>query len=872
MDYRLNNFTSAVGMIPLPEKQLATTLHVGPQAISYGHALHPGCEVITKSQSASTSRISTPGIDLSFRLFTTKGGSIKQETQVGRIWRMHYPASFKFMNGPALMNYTLSLAPAYAGFKHGIVDRSALAALSSVASTFATRAHTETLPADSRAAVSRLLSRPVEMSRLLLRIAVLYVGAATAESFGRGLQLATLSDDAAPRTIATFSDFATSLEATSRMGEQPIYIGLKSLSEPEIYSRIVRLLALSKPKFTTVELEAAPTVLDCWPPIPGARAYIFGSTDTYPPIAGPIAARDVALYAEHFCRLYGVKDQFRDMLQLAFGFSTRPAGSGAMGTMQQVMVCIPAPAMEPMVLTPLSQATDVLGDEEPDPAMLFAAPQLLAGAMRSAVFLSSSNLVLQQAGGYWLQQPGPSDPALLANYRQMQQMRFGGSATTHAALRMTSELGWKQGFASTWALIGATTLPNPCLHPVEFEECLPFTDSIPSTSALLALLKPVAIDVLVPIETYLTPSVVIGRQSLTDAHYSLLRMRHPVELTGIRTQRGSPFSTPVQLKTRSSYRAAPSDGQFATVQLETHSLMVAFKMVDPLSALESHMLREQHSGAQIYYFWNVPHTSPDVFAQFIEDGYIPPRPDYTVPPPDTTEYITVAPSHTGILGSSPHVRPGLESLRDTLGADYGAIIDAHAEMVSLAGKQLPNATYEAKSRTLTGLLTAFVVDMAPFLLEDNPDGLHALLTWMNAACEDAREWDYRPTSKDQLVQQQAIIAGVVNSLPQDGSPPAPAEPPTLESLHAHEDTPPFTEAQPSLAAEEQAVEHAATGLQRPTVSGPHQQQPEDFQPPTTPQVPIPAPVVPSPTAGGISAAPVSFTAPDQPSASAPSLP
>jgi hypothetical protein len=298
--------------------------------------------------------------------------------------------------------------------------------------------------------------------------------------------------------------------------------------------------------------------------------------------------------------------------------------------------------------------------------------------------------------------------------------------------------------------------------------------------------------------------------------------------------------------------------------------MVAFKMKDPLSALESHLLREQHSGAQICYFWNVPHTSPDVFEQFIDDGYVPPRPDYTVPPPDTTDYITVEPSHTGILSSGPNIRPELEDLRDTLGADYGAIIDAHAEMVSLAGKQLPNATYEAKSRTLTGLLTAFVVDMAPFLLEGNPHGLHALLTWMTAACEDAREWDYRPTSKDQLIQQQAIIAGMLNSLPEEPTMPAPPDPPSLEAINATKTTLPFTEHQPTEQQEARAIEEAATGMVAPTNQAATNIPPQDFRSTTPPLAPTPAPAAQPRTAGAIATGTVSFTAPDPPSVGAPS--
>jgi hypothetical protein len=814
--------------------------------------------VITDSHTASEAKFGPLGIDLSYKLFITRGGSVKVEHQLGRVWQMHYPAVFRFLEGPARMVQRLELAPAYAGFKHGIVDRAALAALAAVASTFSQRATTETLPGDTRAAVSRLLGRPIELTRLLFRIATLYSTAAIAEATGKGLNLATLNDDVSPRTISTFSDFATSLEATSRTGEQPIYIGLKSLSEPEIYARIVRILALNHPKFTTTDLEAAPTVAQLWPEIPGARAYVFGATDTYPGLSGAVTARDVALYAEHFCRLYDVRSEYESILQLVLSFTTRPAGSGALGATQQVIFALPPASHSPLVLTPLTQATDVLGDEQPTMGLLYPAPLLLQAAARAAVFLTASHLTLQQAGGYWLGQPGPPDRSLLANYKQYITMRYGGSGAAHSALRMTEGLGWQRAYSDAWPLFTPASAPNGCLFPVEAEECLPFIDAIPATSALLALLKPVSVDALVPAGQLLTPLNVKGRQSLTDAHYSVIGLRNPATLHGMRTPRGSPFAMRRPIQVHESYRRQPSDGQFGTVQLETHTLSVAFTFNTPESILESHLLKEKHANAEILYFWNVPHTDPTTLAQYVEDGFVPPQESHLpVEAPQAQEQTTVRPPPSAYFNKPEAVRPKLEELRDVLGADYGAILDAHAEMSSLAGRQLPDATYEAKSRSLTGLLTAFQVDMVPFMIED-PLAVRTFLTWAKAACEDAREWDYRPTSKDQLTQQQAIVDGLLEATPAEDCPPTPPLPPTHAQLEAAKTTVPFTEEQPDPGREEASVRTAGAGTIQPAAPP----TAEDFQLEKEPVQQTPARVATPPTVGGLVVQSIGFTAPE----------
>jgi len=833
----MNSALSRPSLIKLNEKQIKTPIHNSKNKINFGHNLHAGCTIISQSDHAAASRMRQTGIDLSFRLRSFRKGSHQSDDTIGRLWSMHYPAHFKFTNATSTSQYMIELAPAYAGFKHGIVDRAALASLAAVSQSFNLRAPTETLPGDTRASISRLLAIPIDATRLCCRIAVLYTAAAIAEATSSGLRLATLADSATPRTIATFSDWATALEAATRRGEQPVYIGTKSLDEPEIYSRIARILALPSPTFTTGDLEAPPSLVAMWPEIPAARAYIFAATDTYGPLTGIVASRDVALYAEYFGRLYGLQDEIADWIQFAMGFATRPAGSGALGTHSNTILSLPASSMQAMVLSPVAQATDFIGREEPSAAMLFPANAMLAGCMRAAVYLAAFNVTMQAAGGYWLDQNIPASARLSLRYRQVIEPGLTGSAAANATLAMAAELGWDAAYSAPWLAVATNGHPCRTLMPIEIEECIPFISALPSNSALLAILKPVALDEIHPPNQLLTPSCVKGRQSTTDAYYSVVGQHFKAKLHNVSYSRLSQTFKLTDSRIRLSYRGKPSDGQFSdfATELDQHSVGFIFPTTD--AVIESYMQHKKSEGVEWFYEWNLPHTDTAVYKQFIVDSYSPPHSEADSTPKEPMVEVPKPPS-VQQSPLPPTAMRDLTQLRDLLGADYGAVLDAHSAMAASAGKQLPQATYEANSRTLTGLLTALQIDMIPFFLEDDPSTLRTFMHWFSNACEDAREWDYRPTSKDQLIQQKALATTILEATPMLSAPPTPPLPPTQQAVTALASQAPFTLAQPDIAVETAAIEHAATGESDRT-SRPGDQQ--DF--PLTPVLPDQTPVV-----------------------------
>jgi hypothetical protein len=841
MNTELNTFLSTPALLDVPDKQVKSTITNDRGLPKFGLNTHPGIEAIALSNIASDARFSRTGLDMTFALSAHKGGSIKATHSIGRIWSMHYPIKVRFVHTSSNSELKLALAPAYAGFKHGIVDRAALSALAAVSASFANKTCAETLPSDSRAAISRLLDIPVDATRLMYRMATMHTAAAAAEAQGGALRLANLTDDQTPRIITSFADYATAIEAVSKKGEQPVYLGLGSSLEPTIYARIARILTLTSPKFTTADLEAPPSVCAIWPEIHGARAYLMGATDTVAPLSGELSTRDISLFIQYYCALYGCADAFNSILQVVRSFALRPAGSGAMGSSLNLVLALPLPRMQPMVLAPLLQPHGIFDDETPDDYLIQTRQELIRASARAAIFLSGYHLATQQAGGFWLEQPAQAaHPALNNNYSRFIKMQTAGSAATNATLHLTTELGWEASFTSSWLAVGSTGRPLACLHPIEFEECLPFSEALPATAALLAILKPVALDHAVPIYQLSRAAAVNGRLALNDAYYSLLMLKKPARLVSIVTNRLTRTQSDQTIQPRISYRGLPSDGQFFSLATEAQSIQMGYELLDVSSALESRMNRDQFDGVKLVYEWNLPHSSVDVYAQFIEDAYVPPHAEETRIvdlQPMTT--VPIIPSPKDI--TQPAAAKDITQIRDILGADFGGIVDAYNTMRSLAGKQLPTATYEANLRTLTGLLTSFVPSMIEFMTDDQ-EAIRTSLTWFAAVCEDAREWEYRPSSIDQLQQQQALTQSTLISLMDTlNKPLAPPPPPTIEQIHAAETLEPFTQQRISWDEEMEGVRMAAVGT--PTPASPIQQaHPEIQTQPTAKLPPSPTPV------------------------------
>jgi hypothetical protein len=848
MDFTLNNALSRPALIPLPNKQAIPAVKPTITNIKFGEAQHPGCNIITNSEHASAARFNTVGLDLSFQLRAHRKGKRTALLTLGRVWSPLYKATFKFPHCPSLSNQRLDLAAAYAGFKNGIVDRAAIAALSAVSQTFAYASRDMVIPDDSRAALTRVLDVPFEPTRLIIRMATLYAAAAAAEATGTYLRIHNSSDDNPPRHITQLSDWAVAVSASATLGEQPIYLGAKSAAEPSIYERICRVLALERPTFTAGAHDPPPTVTQLWPPIPKARAYLHSATDTTPVLSGAITSRDIAIFMSYWARLYGQQNELTSAVSFCMGQALRPAGTAVLGMLDTMLLPLPASAMQAAVASPLLQPTDVLTDEGIIKEFRRPYPQIVAGAMRACVFLSSHHAVTSLVGADWVGTPYDGDLTIADNMMDYNQPTSLGSAAANAALALASDVGWSGCFNAYWQQIGSNATRSNHYLPVEAEETLPFADGLPSNAAVLALLRPSALDNILAPNTPYVAAMVAGRASPVDALYSVLAQPHPAAVHcnsyNVLTQRHKTTNC----KVRQSYRGVPSDGQFTSYRTETTAYTYTITFPDNDSVMESYTAHQRSESTAWYYEWNLPHSGIDQAAQYIAAGFRPEMPALTVPGNNVPTILVPQPTNKLPLPS----REVLEELTDALGNAIGDIIEAHKRMRTYSGKQLEVSTYEETVRVLTGHITA--LDMGTLSMVLEPDEMRDMATTIHSITLDTLEWEFRDASREQLKQVIALARAHELAAPLDTEPPSP---PDAEEILASADLLPFS-ATPEWSQVAAEVAEAATGLPDPDFHGleQHPQQPPSIAhpaaaptapvSPSTPREPNTPPLSPAP--------------------------
>jgi len=823
-EYILNSSASAPSLVKLPERQVVASIRLGQTPPALGTDIPDGVSVFTKSEHASASRINHQGVDLTYSLIAIKNSIEKENIRMGRLWTMHYPITFTATSGAPLMTQRIDLAPAYAGFKHGIVDRAALQSLAAISQSFHSRGTNESIPDDARTGIGRLLNTPMELSRLLLRLAIMYAGAAVAEATGSGLRLTTNNDNRPPRFLQQLGDWSTAVLAASATTEQPIYVGIRGLNDSQRYLRIARALALDTPSWATSAHGAAPSVLAIWPEIPNARAYALSSTATAVDLAGDLAARDIAMYAQYLSNVYGVAPHYEAWLQFALGMATRPAGSATLGSYDHLILSLPVASQAPMVLSPLTQATNTLTDEYLEERFEYSAPLIFGGAARGATFLACLNSVMMQTGHYWATQDTPVSRRAAIHSAQYIKARLNGSAAATSALNLAADMGWDKSFTEPWLRVAIGGSQKRYL-PVEAEEVVPFTTAHPANSAVLGILRPSALAAPVPIDLVVPINKVVGRANISDGFYSLLVTHPDIRIHNVTVNLQEQRTTIAPAKILQSYRHKPTDGQFSSLRTESAIYKTAFKLNTTRALAAALHAKERSHGVTWYYEWNIPHTNLDMYEQFIEDGYLPPEPEETPVEPNE-EYVQVTPPKITLKETD---RKDIEHYRDLLGVALGNIIDSMGNMTQLAGKQLHKTQYEAESRLLTGYTTVLDPEMLQIMLAEDLDAQRTVLGFLKTACLNAAEWEVRPTGREEAIAKAETYAAMLAAVPASYDECVPPD----ERGKPIQNINPFTATQLNWNDEVNRVEAAAY-------------KPEAVAPPPVPQSPTPQTTTPQP--------------------------
>jgi hypothetical protein len=587
----------------------------------------------------------------------------------------------------------------------------------------------------------------MELTRLLHRIAVLYVAAASMEVAGRALHLHTSHDEAAPRIIKRLGSWAAAVVAAEQRGEQPIMINIRGTADAGYYGRIARALALQEPVFSGPDGSNPPTVTKMWPSIHKAVAVMMMPTDTLTPLNGPIHAREVAIVANYLCNVYGVREQFMDILETVAMFSHRPGGSTAHDCGAPVIGHLPRARLAGCILLPLLQPAAVSGAVEVV-TMLDEPEQLLVrGCMRAAVHVSSISAVLSESGRWWL----PYLPRLISRtirreLGELIQNSIAGVPLVGAAARLSEARGWEKGMPEHAIRFGPRTAEALRSHAViQATACIPFVTAHPANSAILGILKPSMLDTMPPYGHPFSVSVVKGRHGLNDAFYSLLAAKG-VNRVAIWSSDNSGLSNVTKCDPQRTPTGALCDGQFGAVSTELGTASVVGYIDEAEVAIRAMTGHQKRSKWSWWYEWLVPFTSRHAVEQRVELGgpgvpHIPtpmPAEEYVVIPKDV--YARAKYSHDDL-------RP-VAGLGELHGEAVTSIEEAYAAMQPLIGKEIKNTLYQENARLYANSVLRVRPTDARMIYGD--DEIAALGRYMERHARFAEQVDMAPGRKTEL--------------------------------------------------------------------------------------------------------------------------
>ncbi|QGX74227.1 putative capsid protein [Cronartium ribicola totivirus 1] len=778
----MENFTAysratAPGVLPLPTTQ-TFTLAQGVNQAHYGHEHNP-IKTMLASSDGLTHLFDNDKLSLAYSLMAQDKGVIKKNLALGRIWSPHYPITATFTTGLAAPPHHLEVAPAYAGFKHGLMDTAALSALAAVSAVFQ-QAPNAPVPDAARSSINVLMKRSAGLNSLFLRGCILYVAAALAECAGGPLTVHSASDDRRPEIVTTFAQYSLVVTRAAAAALQPVPCNLRGLAEQRIYSRVTRVLCLDKPVVAYGSQHAQPSIMDLWPPMNNATALLFGPVEQLTDLAGDVTSSDVAIYLSYIARVFNCKHILEDALSLACGFAMRPAGSGAMGKTPSIVMHMPVSELAPLALMPIVQPIDTLDNEEILFGMDRPLPLLTAGAVRSGVFLAAYNNTAMAIGGdAYLTATGSGRTALAAHLRSCLTKGSSGSALSSAALALCASMGWDNSYSRPWSWVGTNlTILLGNLFPVEVEELLPYVVKLPDTAAVLGTLKPCGMSAPIPVGAFGTVKNITGRVGLTDGHHSLLAVAASPSFHEITSQLGS-FPAPRPLAVRSNYRGAPADAQFIDFKIDSYTRTTSFTLPSAAAVLTAMHGYNETATWQWHYSALVAYDCQEVLTQYIQHGSAPQQP----PAMPVEDLVTIEPPLRKRMGKPLPEDQGAEVYRDMLGSVWGNVVDAHAAMSAMANKRVARPLYDENSRVLTGAVTGCDVGVIAAMLGD--EAIPVIQHFYTMAT-DAAHWAVSPASAQVCTNvaesAAALYSGMVGNVatcpdPADGTrtPPPPAD-------------------------------------------------------------------------------------------------
>lgn len=555
-----------------------------------------------------------------FSIVEIRKNKLKQSLPIGRVWNSIYTGRFDVHRGAAWGSRLLKLEPVFAGLGEESLEKGALNALAALPYAFA-GSRASDFSDDARHAVHGLANRPYNAIRLLVRLAVMWLGASICEESNEHLKL--VGFDAAPdvRYIRSSGDMSTGLSDAINANAQTLYVEMSKIGrDPSILE--VYFAAMSKrPQWRTSSgAKEVPTLLGLWPQIPNPHLSIYGRDEAVLHVE-EVHAATIWMAIEVFVQQMGLREEWNEILESVATFTLRPEGDTVLCGHEAIKIALPESSLGPAALGPLMDTTRHWEDNA-HPVVQPTLPQLMWRA--SARYMMWS-LGYRDLCAYCGGREGVVFPIDAAQAKRTEWTIHSGATVVPANTiveLLAEDYGWNnllgRVLRTVCGLTKKKTRHTPPMYAstavlhkysVQWEEVLPYTPRLPEGSAALSLVYPAKCNTIPPVNTWTAPLTVLHRHGLADALYTMATCgisEFGYAIYHASSQKYRIEETSIAV----NYREVPADSQFFATREEGGIVIEpVFRATNALTAMEAF----QTSAYNFESDWYVEHEIDESF-------------------------------------------------------------------------------------------------------------------------------------------------------------------------------------------------------------------------------------------------------------------
>jgi hypothetical protein len=510
-------------------------------------------------------------LDGQYILHKTKSDRILESEVIGRRWVCNYPGEVYFNEGINWGGKRLKLEPQFAGLSEEVMDRYTVSAMQTMPILFPGSRGDQLMPV-ARAALKQLTMVDYNPTRLLWRMASLYIATKLVEDQGRAVTIESADDMPELQYVNSLADASNMLTHAVMDQAQYLYIEAPKYNVDPKVMEIYQLLMSAKVRFVHTENMAYPNILNIWPQIPNTHVMIYG-TERITTAITQISSGQVALAIDAYIQQYGVEKEFLEILDNVAVMALRPKGDSVFCGHTEVLMALPKSQLEPAAMGPM--LATIRHWERKNPTLVFPRFSNLMwnGHARYLMWGLAHKQTLMRMGADLGLHTIIDDDSVAAMVQVYGSQAHSNGAQVIAS-RMLEGFGWSDALGRILVTtIGKTlsrmsggsraTFVTPLIanDTVQWEEALPYVKKMPADAAIAAIMYPPKTQMMIPTNMWISAKYVINSVTTAEAMYALRYYADSI-MGCSRVAHGTGEARYREILVRTNYRDTLADNQF----------------------------------------------------------------------------------------------------------------------------------------------------------------------------------------------------------------------------------------------------------------------------------------------------------------------